>query len=102
MSDTSKYQVRLDAPRPSPAEVEAHKDFQQVLRQYKRSAKRPQRLHAIAGRLNRLLPLAIIALALLLFLLFYLQWVRQWQREQAPPAKPDAGALWRQGHGPAG
>lgn len=79
-----KYNIRLNAPKPSEDEIREFKNFNRILYQYKR-AKRPRPLHSIMGKVNRMIPIIIIILSLLLFLFYYLQFVGQHKKEQAPP-----------------
>jgi hypothetical protein len=84
MMSMSKYNIRLNVPKPSEEEIREFKNFNRVLHQYKR-AKRPRPLHSIMGKMNRLIPIIIIILSLLLFLMYYLQFMQQHKKEQQIP-----------------
>lgn len=64
-----KYKVQINPPKPERDEVDRHKDFDRLLRQH-RVRKRRSPLHVSVNKLNALLPIAILAILLLLWLVF--------------------------------
>lgn len=78
-----KYQVRVNANPPSKKQMQEHKDFHKLMLQYKRT-KRRKPLHSVLGRVNKLMPLIIIILSLLVILLFYIQFAKQHQKKELP------------------
>lgn len=72
----SKYDIRIDPPQPSEAEIQAQKDFNRVLVQFRRSRKRhsfPQMLE----RFNKILPALILALLIAAMLILYARLTRK-------------------------
>ncbi|WP_250631866.1 hypothetical protein [Rhodoflexus caldus] len=72
----SKYDIRIDPPQPSEAEIQAQKDFNRVLVQFRRSRKRhsfPQMLE----RFNKILPALILALLIAAILILYARLTRK-------------------------
>ena len=79
----SKYNLKIDDPEPSEEQIQSHKDFGRVLRQYKQQPPR-RSLHDIMLRLNRFLPL-IIMLILVLLLIGIYQKFKNPKKQDTPP-----------------
>lgn len=79
-----KYDIRIDPPQPSEAEIQAQKDFNRVLVQFRRSRKRhsfPQMLE----RFNKILPALILALLIAAMLILYVRLTRKTPMAQEKP-----------------
>lgn len=72
----SKYDIRIDPPQPSEAEIQAQKDFNRVLVQFRRSRKRHS-FQQMLERFNKILPALILALLITAMLILYARLTRK-------------------------
>jgi hypothetical protein len=66
----NKYKIKIDAPVPSEEEIASHKNFDRVLRKYRRTTHK-QPLHSTLQRVLKYLPVIILSIIITILILFY-------------------------------
>ena len=70
MGVNQRYDIKVNPPKPTPAEMDQHKNFNRILSQYNRSKSR-KALHEPVNRVNKLLPVVIVSILILLLVFYY-------------------------------
>lgn len=86
MSANQRYKIKVNKKKPTDQEVNEHKNFNRVLSQYNRSAKR-QPLHAQLYKLNKLLPVVFVMIFIMMIVMYY----DYFKRLKAPNNTPKQG-----------
>jgi hypothetical protein len=80
-----KYNIKVNRPQPSEAEIDQHKNFNRVLAQYRRS-KKSRSLHDSVSRLNKHIPVLVLMLVLAMLIVYFAKLMRK--RPSPPPKAP--------------
>jgi hypothetical protein len=65
-----KYNIKVNRPQPTEAEIDQHKDFGRVLAQYRRRQK-SRSLHDTVARLNKHIPVLVLVLVLAMLIVYF-------------------------------
>ena len=70
MSANQRYKIKVNKKKPTPKEVNQHKNFNRVLSQYNRTSKR-QPLHTQLYKINKLLPVIFVMIFIIMIVMYY-------------------------------
>lgn len=87
-----KYKIRLNNKEVNHQEIKEFKDFNRVLRQYRR-VKKPVSLHQSLLKINKLLPVLIVVILIILIVFYYERVVRK--LKQSPEKLPQNTELYQ-------
>jgi hypothetical protein len=79
-----KYNIKVNRPQPTEAEIDQHKDFGRVLAQYRRRQK-SRSLHDTVARLNKHIPVLVLVLVLAMLIVYFAKLMR---RRPQPAPRP--------------
>jgi hypothetical protein len=70
MGVNQRYNIKVNPPKPTDKEVLEHKNFDRILSQYNRTAKRKP-LHDSLNKTNKMFPVVIVAILIILIVFYY-------------------------------
>jgi hypothetical protein len=83
-----KYNIKVNRPQPTEAEINQHKDFGRVLAQYRRRQK-SRSLHDTVARLNKHIPVLVLVLVLAMLIVYFAKLMRR-----RPLPAPGPASSW--------